>query len=388
MVGVVSQLLRGFGFYVALLCMINLARAAEPTPLQQVLPAGETTLIACRSPYQTPPGSRDWPSDGLFHYRLYLPGDYDAHGKQTYPLMFIASPSGNARMGDMAARLKRDRWIVAMLIESRNRSILWLPNFAAAYNDIIQRVRVQKSMLFCTGFSGGARVCSAYPSFVPGFQGLILQAAGFQRRPVYLTGANAHIAVYGAFGNQDRNRREARRIRAGVPPPTRTLIELWNGGHSWAPASVFNRALDWLEEKALLDQDYQPSLSDAYGWYLSNQLALYTRAQSDMERYAVYQRISRLPKPWRRELDTATAATLSAMAEAMRQVEDSESLKHEIMAYDAFHEMLRLDEHGRGGNLPALIKGYGRILDRYGQTAYAKQAAIRQQSVRWEHGEQ
>ncbi len=372
---------------VILLSMASLTQAAGPTPLQQVLPAGVETLIACRSPYQMPAASRDWPQDDLFHYRLYLPAGYDARGQQTYPLMFIASPSGNARMGVMAARLKRDRWVVAMLVESRNRSIVWLPNFMAAYHDITQRVRVHKSMLFCTGLSGGARVCGYYPRLRPGFQGLILQAAGFPQRPAYLRGANAHIAVYGTFGNQDRNRREGRRIRAGVPPQTRTLVELWEGGHTWAPASVFNRALDWLEEKALLDQVYQNSLSGAYRWHLDNQLALYAQAGSDMERYAIYQRILRLPKRWHDQLDAAVASSLSTIAEAMRQLVDSEAMGQEIAAYHAFHETLRLDERGRGSNLPALIKRYGQIVERYGQTIYAKQAAIRQQSVRWEHGE-
>ncbi len=379
--------MRVLWLYVVLLLMSSWVQAAGPTPLQQVLPVGEETLIACRSPYRVPTTSRDWPRDGLFHYRLYLPADYDVHGQQTYPLMFIASPNGNARMGAMAERLKRDRWIVAMLVESRNRSILWLPNFMAAYDDITQRVRVQKSMIFCTGLSGGARVCGSFPRLRPGFQGLILQAAGFQQRPVYLSGANAHIAVYGTFGNQDPNRREGRRIRGGVPPQTRTLIELWKGGHRWAPTSVFNRALDWLEAQALLDQGYQRSLRGAYGWYLNNQLALYEQAQNDIERYAIYQRISRLPKRWYDQLDTATASTLNTMAEAMHQVVDSASLKQEIAAYRAFHETLKLDERGRGGNLPVLIKSYGQIVERYGQTTYAQRAVIRQQSVRWEHGE-
>lgn len=379
--------MRVFRIWVGLLLMATLAQAAEPTPLQQVLPAGEETLIACRSPYQRPAASRDWPEDNLFHYRLYLPRDYHTQEQQTYPLMFIASPSGHARMGEMATRLKRDRWIVAMLVESRNRSVVWLPNFMAAYLDVTQRVRVHKSMIFCTGFSGGARVCSSYPGLQPGFQGLILQGAGFRQRPVYLIGANAHIAVYAAFGNQDRNRREARRIRAGVPPHTRTLIELWEGGHSWAPASVFNRALDWLEEKALLEQSDDSALSDAYRWYLNNQLALYAQAQSDIERYTIYRRLSRLPEPWRSQLDAAAAARMRTITEAMREAADAESLQPEVAAYDAFHETLRRDERGRGGNLPALLTEYGQLVERYGQAAYAHQAAIRQQSIRWEHGE-
>ena len=111
--------------------------AEEPTPLAAVLPAGEVTTIACQSPY----GARQ-KCAGLAARRhisttgLYLPSDYHEKPARQYPLMFIASPGGDARMGHMAERLTRDRWVVAMLAESRNRSVLWYPNFIAAFNDV------------------------------------------------------------------------------------------------------------------------------------------------------------------------------------------------------------------------------------------------------------
>ena len=190
--------------------------AEQPTPLMAVLPAGEVTTIACLSPYGARQNVPEWPRDGIFHYRLYLPDDYHDQPARQYPVMFIAAPGGEAEMGRMAERLTRDRWVVAMLSESRNRSVLWYPNFIATYSDVLKRVRVHPEMLFCTGFSGGARVCSRYPSIRPGFQGLILQAAGYSGPAWVLTRSNAHVTVYGLFG---RPRPEPPRGIPHPPPP-------------------------------------------------------------------------------------------------------------------------------------------------------------------------
>lgn len=379
-------MMRALLIIVIFFLLTSVAEADTLTPMEQVLPADAISLIACPSPYNIPPGVPDWPKDNLFHYRLYLPADYHDNAPRTYPLMFLAAPAGDAHMGNMAARLKRDRWVVVMLVESRNRSVVWHPNFVAAYMDVLKRVRVHPSMLFCTGFSGGARVCSSYPSIRPGFQGLILQAAGFSQRPAYLIGANAHIAVYGTFGVQDFNLREARRLRAGVPSHTRSLIEVWDGGHSWAPTPVFDRALNWIERKVFLEADYDERLTDAYWWYFTNTLARYDQAQSAIERYTLNQLLQSLPAQWHLTLDAVTTAKLHAMAAAMQQLDADTTLHHEIQTRDAFHQVLALDERSRGDDLETLATQYHQISERDAQTAYGKQAAIRKQSVRWEAG--
>ena len=104
---------------VVVLLLAGPLAAEEPTPLTAVLPAGEVATIACLSPYGARQNVPDWPPDGIFHYRLYLPSDYHDQPARQYPLMFIASPAGEAEMGHMAERLTRDRWVVAMLAESR-----------------------------------------------------------------------------------------------------------------------------------------------------------------------------------------------------------------------------------------------------------------------------
>ena len=358
--------------------------AEEPTPLMAVLPAGEVTTIACLSPYGVRQNVPDWPPDGIFHYRLYLPSDYHEQPARQYPIMFIASPGGEAQMGHMAERLTRDRWVVAMLSESRNRSVLWYPNFVATYSDVMKRVRIHPQMLFCTGFSGGARVCSSYPSIRPGFQGLILQGAGYSGPAWVLTRSNARVTVYGLFGAQDPNRREAHRIRRRLPLHTRSLVEIWDGGHECAPAPAFERALDWVEDKALLEADYDAGLADLYGWYFMNKLARFEQATSDVERYVLRRLLKTLPERWRLEFDDATRERFRAVDNALIAFSEDDTLQREIAAYDAFDKALRADEAQRVGDLSEIMQQYGEIADRYPNTLYGQRALMRQQSVRWE----
>lgn len=360
--------------------------AEEPTPLMAVLPAGEVTTIACLSPYGARQNVPEWPRDGIFHYRLYLPRDYHEQPARRYPLMFVAAPGGEARMGHMAERLTRERWVVAMLAESRNRSVLWYPNFVATYNDVLRRVRVHPDMLFCTGFSGGARVCSHYPRIRPGFQGLILQGAGYSGPAWVLTRSNAHVTVYGLFGDRDPNRGEARRIRRRLPLHTRSLVEIRDGGHEWAPAPAFERALDWAEDKALLEAEYDADRADVYEWYFLNKLTRFENATSDVERYVLRRLLKQLPARWRLELDEATRERFQAVDTALRAFSEDDVLQREIAAHAAFDEALRADEAQRVGDLSEIIQQYGEIAERYPNTQFGQRARMRQQSVRWETG--
>ena len=72
---------------------------------------------------------------------------------------------------------------------------------------------------------------------------------------------------------------------AVCPCNTRSLVEIWEGGHDWAPGPSFERALAWAEDKALLEADYDPGRADLYWWYFLNKLEHFERAESDIERY-------------------------------------------------------------------------------------------------------
>lgn len=357
--------------------------AAEPTPLDAPLAIDDVTLIA--AVYPDPPQTADWPADQLFHYRLYLPADYDDHDRQ-YPIMFIASPIGNATMHTLGPKLLQDRWIVVLLVESRNRSNLWLPNFIAAHDDAMARVRAHPDMKFCTGLSGAARVCSVYPGIRDGFRGIILQAHGLWSPRIFEDGANQELAVFGTFGHLDMNLRYARQIRRAVPPTAPSLVEVWEGGHNWAPGPVLNRALDWVMRKALpLGPD--PDMNDVHHWHFANLIAAYDRADTPIESDLIGRRLRAAYAHWPIAEDSDLNAGMSRIDAAMAAYEADPGYAAERAAAEAYAALLDEERASRGRDLFEMRDRYDALAAQHDGTVFAHKARYRAQTLAWETGQ-
>lgn len=350
----------------ALCLLASRAFAEEPTPLDAPLRPGETHLVAA-----SPPGAE---GALLFHYRLWLPPDYSADATRHYPVMFIAGPAGNVEMGEMAKRLMRDRWIVVMLVESRNGSNAWQANFVAAHDDVLQRVRADETMRFCTGLSGAAKVCSVYPGLRPGFRGVVLQAAGPWGPNVYEDEANAEAVVYGTFGAFDFNLSHAGRVRRSLPPSVRHMVEVWDGQHAWAPAAVFERALDWVLVAVLTRA---PVSADAHRWYVENRLSELAQTEHAGRRLHVQrdlEHVIAIAGPMLDEdLNTVVQAALAEAPDAAEQ-----------KALQAYFALFARDAASRGHELLALADEYGEHVRLHAGTYGAELAEVRRRSLYWE----
>ncbi len=191
---------------------------------------------------------------GIYHYKLWLPHGYLAQPHRRWPCVFIASPFGNASLGNMAESLTRTH-VVAMLVESRNGP--WPPtigNFLAAHDDIVKRARIQEGAKIATGLSGGARASSIFVQLRPGFCGAILQGAGVPRDEtgkVYFYDLLRNQSIYIAMviGRKDPRRSEISGMERQLGPK-RFGVLLFDGGHQWAPADSFAKALNWIESRA------------------------------------------------------------------------------------------------------------------------------------------
>jgi hypothetical protein len=232
---------------------------AAVTPLDQPLADQEMTTITCELT-QPPPYSglsayvtrQDVDATiGTYHYKLWLPGGYSAAPARQWPCMFIMNAQGNAVMATMAPWLKSNGFIVVQLVEAQNGP--WPPiigNFLAAHDDVIQRARVAGGEKYATGVSGGARASSLFVQLRPGFRGLVLQAAG-----VMFDGANHYIIdglkrtpglrIAMTIGNADPNTAEIGPMKSAFDSAQLRVFE-FNGGHDWAPAFVFEKAMRWL----------------------------------------------------------------------------------------------------------------------------------------------
>jgi hypothetical protein len=377
------------------------AFAEDTTPLDTKIPESQEFMVACKVPDGIEPLKKDEPPGGIYHYRLWLPQGYHDTETLRYPCMFIASPSGDAKMGNMAERLKRDRWIVIMLVESKNHSYAWLNSFISAHDDALKRVRILDNAKFTTGMPGGARCVSAHPPAREGFMAVILQAAGFfaEVESVKYAAKNKEIMYFGTFGNTDMNLYESLEVRLGLPADTHRAIEVFEGGHAWAPTDVFDRALDWLERKIFVEVDYDKNLKEACLWYLSNQEALLNSAQTDFGKYEQAELLLELAKKYKLNKDETFAEKLAAWNGLADQFKDT--VKEELNARKAFLK-LREEEEGYfcgGGSkkfkqwaklvkpekkksapphpLVAMAEKYAKMAKKYPDSAYAKKAEQR-----------
>lgn len=391
------------------------ARAEEPTPPDTAIPDEHSFTVACLTPKGVEKPSKDEPPGGIYHYNVYLPRGYSASPERKYPCIFIASPGGNAGMGNMAARLKRDRWVVIMLVESKNATPIWYQNFLAAHDDAMKRFRIVENCKFTTGMSGGARCASMQVAYRPGFRGVILQAAGFfDDRAEKYPGDNPDTVYSATFGSTDMNLSESTIIRIRISPATYRNVEVFEGGHNWCPADLFERALEWEERKIILDAKYDKKLAEVYLWYFENQKSLYENAASDFEKCEKLELLLDLPGKLKLTADAADAATLAGWTDKLKELKASEAVTKEL---EARKEYLKVQEEYEsyfcGGNsknyrqwnklvsgksgkkgkkddtaaahpLKAMADKYTKVAEKYPDLVYGKLAAVRAKALTME----
>ncbi|KAG2440231.1 hypothetical protein HXX76_004343 [Chlamydomonas incerta] len=205
----------------------------------------------------TRPGAPGWakPDPGTYHYKLWLPSSYTPD--VPHDVIFIASPSGNANMGAMRDWIVAHNFVAVSLEESRNGYFGPVTgNFVAAWDDVVKRINVRQgrdARNLCTGFSGGARACSAATLMIP-FNGLVLQGAttagGEDEQEMFrFTGDWCQAKIVAVtIGTSDSNRQEAKdfaKYRKAIAGDSLKIFE-FSGGHSWAPKSVVEQALDFV----------------------------------------------------------------------------------------------------------------------------------------------
>ena len=410
--------------------LLALAALAGPglavTPMDEKLTAGGITRIECNVLGRPPlivwrnDKGKDVPESGWrlrdLHYDLYLPADYDKNPDYRYPAIFIAAPGGNANMANMTERLKRDGWVAVMLVESQNGSVDVTSNFVAAYDDVVQRVRIAKGAKLATGLSGGSRAASMYPLMRPGFRGLFCQAAGFIYGLAKVDNAAIYekyppqVLVAGTFGTKDENAYEAHSIRRTLDARSGRYVELFDGGHDWAPAPNAERVFDWFEDQAFLAPPVaaQPCAlitpvkaesmgPEGYAWFFRLTQQRLEKAETKAEKYRQMSRLPVIAKNGQLTADPETAKVLATVGAELEKLKTDPELQTVLQAEKEFQKAMaafdafeKLFMRGKAefkkrpvsrGELTALDKfreAAGKVIAAYPDTYYAKrlQAAI------------
>ncbi|MCX5677078.1 MAG: hypothetical protein NTX87_18980 [Planctomycetota bacterium] len=321
--------------WAVLIILVACGRAAGATPADAPLPEGQETTIECEYNKDEPGIQGEFgitPAKGTYHYKVYVPAGYGKDANRRYPCIFISDAGGNAKMGGMAARLKRDEWIVVMLVEAKNGpDEPILGNFLAAHDDAVTRLRIQEGLKYATGCSGGARASSLYIGLRPGFAGALLQAAGFAGtyRSVQ---KYKHLAIYATFGDKDMNlseNDELKRTLAGM----RFRSEVFQGGHQWAPTECTDRAFDWFEEQLLFNSGMVPAPIVVNCFKL--RLGQITDA-SGIRRYERLAWLDRVATRHRLDSRPEVKDAVKQIREDLKAMKQDTALKSEIAAFDAY----------------------------------------------------
>lgn len=185
-------------------------------------------------------------------YALYLPSNYSPTRK--WPLLAAFDPGarGNIPVERFKEAAERYGYIVCGSNNSRNGPLAPSAEAAKAMlGDVAARFAIDEKRVYLTGFSGGARAATAIAVWLTG------QVAG-------VIGCGAGLAVgiepssslpfvyYGTIGNEDFNYAEMKHLdRSLQSAGVAHRVEVFEGGHDWAPSDECVRAIEWIELQAM-----------------------------------------------------------------------------------------------------------------------------------------
>src|SRR5262245_7885936 len=222
-----------------------------------------TGLLAGKSGFQTAVASHE-PQSGFISskvvcknnpehsYALYLPSNYSTSRKWPLIAAFDPAARGNVPVEQFKDAAERYGYIVCGSNNSRNGPLQPSAEAAKAMlEDVGTRFSVDAKQVYLTGFSGGARAATAIASWLKDqIVGVIGCGAGLA---VGLEPSSSlPFIYYGTIGKEDFNYPEMKQLdRALTASGLTHHIEVFEGGHNWAPPDVCVKAIEWMELQAM-----------------------------------------------------------------------------------------------------------------------------------------
>ncbi len=184
-------------------------------------------------------------------YALYLPPGYTPDSPAPILYCFEPRSRGVLCVELFRAAAKRHGYIIASSNNSRSDGPME-PNIAAMkalWKDTHERLAIDDTRVYATGFSGGARVANIMGQ-VLGIAGVIAVGGGYP--PSAPPRRDIPFDFFALVGEHDFNYYELRRLDRTLDQlalPHR--IDVFPGRHQWAPADRCETALEWMELRAM-----------------------------------------------------------------------------------------------------------------------------------------
>src|SRR5271165_1662948 len=185
-------------------------------------------------------------------YALYLPSAFSV--ARQWPIVYVFDPAarGPLAAGVVQAAAEKLGYIVAASNNSRNGVKGGSTEAAQAmWQDTQRRFPIDERRRYVAGMSGGARVAAGLAVSCDGcFAGVIANAAGFPNGTTLPK--QVKFAYFAAVGDADFNYGEFVELRHNLDAiGAQYRIRIFPGPHDWAPAEVWEEALNWMDIRAM-----------------------------------------------------------------------------------------------------------------------------------------
>lgn len=190
--------------------------------------------------------------DPLQSYTLYIPSNYRPEEK--WPILYAFDPGARGKIPVELFMEAAEKYNYILVGSNNSRNGPWENNFKAAkalFSDTHIRFTIDDSRVYTTGFSGGARVASAFSSMMKKpVAGIIACSGGLPQwqKADELGGS----FFFGTAGTKDFNYVELKDLDETLDSLDAVhRIRIFDGGHEWPPPSLCMEAVEWMQLQAM-----------------------------------------------------------------------------------------------------------------------------------------
>lgn len=185
-------------------------------------------------------------------YSVYLPSNYTSEKK--WPVLYCFDPSarGSVAVEQFKSAGEQYGYIIIGSNNSQNG-----PNIPI--NDIVKnmvkdsqtKLSIDDNRVYAAGLSGGARIASLVANASKGYiVGVIACSGGFP--PDLKPSRSIPFIFFSTAGTEDFNFTELNQLHRTLDEfSIPNKLEIFEGGHVWAPEEVTIQAVEWLEIQAM-----------------------------------------------------------------------------------------------------------------------------------------
>lgn len=190
-------------------------------------------------------------SDTTNSYTLYIPSTYD--GKVPFPVILFFDSQGNGSFPVKKYKSLAEQYgfIVAGSNNSKNGVAAQVNGAIAGtlLTDVVKRMNINSKRIYTCGFSGGSRVASYVAIYRGGINTVIGCGAGLPAIDKQIENKFNYIGI---AGDEDFNYTEMEDLEELFSKSDIEHIFIpFNGKHEWCPVETMERALIWVQLKAM-----------------------------------------------------------------------------------------------------------------------------------------